>query len=127
MSRRHDRQPGGHCLQNRIRHAFLILVWRYFARMQEQMAAAIELHQLQLREKAKKVHIAGNSQSAGEHFQFVLQWSFSSDKKLRARIIFFEHRKSAKARGDAFLRNQSARLDDFPFAVTRRLSIYEWK
>ena len=73
------------------------------------------------------MHIPGNSKSTGEHLQFLLQRSFTGDEKLRTRIVLLKNRKSAKARCHAFFWNQSARLNDFPFTVTRSLSICEWK
>src|SRR5215469_15448067 len=73
------------------------------------------------------MHVSKNPQSVGEHLQFRLKRSFASDEKFRFGIVFLKNRKSAQARGNAFLRNQPARLHDSPFSVARRPPIYERK
>src|SRR5215471_4983614 len=69
------------------------------------------------------MHVPENAQSACEHFQFWLQRAFASDEKFRAGIVLLKNCKSAQAGGHAFLWNQSACLDYFPFPVSRRFSI----
>ena len=44
MSCRDNRQAGCHCFQYGIRYAFLILIWRRFARMQKKVRARVKLH-----------------------------------------------------------------------------------
>src|SRR5207244_5886408 len=41
--------------------------------------------------------------------------------------VLLKNRKGAEASGNAFLRNQPARLDDSPFTICGRLSIDKWK
>src|SRR5207244_7853610 len=105
MTCRDHWQSSGHRFQNRVRHTFLVLIWRYFAWMQKHMRTGIKVQELRLRQKSDEVYIPENAQPSGKHFQFRLQRSFASDKKFRARIVFLKNRKSAQARRNTFLRN----------------------
>src|SRR5215471_15007580 len=69
------------------------------------------------------MHIPGNAKSTGEHLQLRLQRSLPGDEKLRARIVLLKNCESAQTGCDAFLRDQTACLDHFPFAIQRRFSV----
>ena len=45
----------------------------------------------------------------------------------RVRKFLLENRESAKRSGHPFLRNEAARLHEFPAAIARRLATNEWK
>src|SRR5204863_3355506 len=95
--------------------------------MQKQMCTGVKFVQLSLRKKAHKMHVSGNAEAAGKHFQLRLQRAFAGNHKFRVRVVLLENCKSAQARCHAFLGDQPARLHDLPFAVSRRFSVHQWK
>src|SRR5207237_10086091 len=91
--------------QNGVRDAFLVLIWRRFARVQKKVRARVELHEFRLREKADEVHILRNTETGREHFQFRLQRSFSGNEEFGVRIVVFKNREREPASGHAFFWN----------------------
>src|SRR5262245_52214888 len=110
MTRRNDRQPRGHRLQDRVRHTFLILVCGHLAGMQKQVRTRIKLKEFPLRQESYKMHISENAQSFSEHLQLRLKRSLASDKKFRLGIVFLKNGKRPQAGGNALFRDQTARL-----------------
>ena len=116
-------KTGRHRFQNRIRHAFLVLVRRSLARMNEDVRLRVEIHQLALRKEAAEMHLRSNPELLGQFFEVRLQRTFAGDDELGLRKFLLENREGAERRGDAFLRNQPARLQQSPVAVGRRFAL----
>ena len=127
MPRGENRKTGRHRFENGIGNAFLVLVRRGLARMQEKMRAGVELHQFRLGKKAAEMNLVDDPEFLGQFFQVRLERAFAGDDQLGVREFLLENGERAKRSGDPFFRNQAAGLHESPAAVRGRLAANKGK
>src|SRR5205823_2193664 len=103
-------------------NAFLVLIRRRFARVQEKMRGCVDLQQFRLGKKSAEMNFAGDAQLFREFFQVRLERTFAGDDQLGVGKFFLENGEGAKRRGDAFLRNQAAGLHESPAPILRGIA-----
>ena len=127
MLRRNNRQSGRHRFEDGIGNSLLVLIGRSLARMQEKMTRCVKLQQFLLRKKSAEVHVVTDAELCGKPCQLRLQRSLAGDEKFGVRKFSLQNRECAKGSGDAFLRDETAGLQEIPVSVHRRLAAHQRK
>ena len=112
-------EAGGHGFQHGVGDAFLVLVRRGLAGVEEPMGLVIELAEGRGVEETGEGDFFRYAQFGSQLFQIGQQGAFASDGKMAVRVGFAELGKSGEGEGEAFFLDEAAGLDETPFAIGR--------
>src|SRR5687768_10747371 len=127
MFRGQNRETGRHRFQDGVRDAFLVLVGRGLARVQEKMRAGVEIEQFRLRKKAAEMDLGDDAKFLRQFFEVRLERTFARDDELSVREFLLKNGKGAERSRDPFFRNQAASLHEAPAAVCGSVAADEGK